>query len=74
MAEEMVQYCLTMFVALVMNHSSGNAVTVGGGLTTVAILKMLVLTAIDIPGIQLSILEYETSNILRCLYESFIKS
>ena len=47
MAKEVVQYCLTMFVALVMNHTFGSAVTLGGRITTVTILKMLVLTAIN---------------------------
>ena len=57
MAGEVVQYCLTMFGALVKNHTYGIAVTVGGMYTTVPILMMLVLTAIDIPGTQRSILD-----------------
>ena len=61
MAREVVQYCLTMFVALVMNHTYGIAGTVGGMFTTtIAVLTMLVLTAIDIPGTQRSILNYGT--------------
>ena len=61
MAKEVVQYCLMRFVALVMNHTYGIADTLGGMFTTVAIMKMLVLTAIDIPaGTQRSILNYGT--------------
>ena len=57
MAKEVVQYCLTMFGALATNHIYGIAVTVGGMYTTVPILWMLVLTAIDIPGTQRSVLD-----------------
>ena len=57
MAKEVAQYCLTMFGALVTNHTYGIAVTVGGMYTTVIILMMLVSTAIDIPGTQRSILD-----------------
>mgnify|MGYP002803670157 CR=1 FL=1 len=60
MAKEEVQYCFTMFAALVMNHTYGNADTLGGMLTTVAIMKMLVLTVIDIPGTQRTILNFGT--------------
>ena len=50
MAKEVVQYCLTMFVVLGMSHTYGTAFILGGMFTTVLILTMLVLTAIDIPA------------------------
>ena len=60
MAKEVDQYCLTRFTALAMNHTSGIAVTMSGMFTIVAIVKTLVLNAINILSIQLSILDYET--------------
>ena len=50
--KDMLQYCLTRFDALAMNHTSGIAATMNGKFTTVAIVKMLVLTAINIRNIQ----------------------
>ncbi len=56
--EELVQYCLKMFSAqLVMNHTYGIAVMVGGMHMTVIILKMLVSNVINFPGIQRSKLD-----------------
>ena len=72
MAKEVVQYCYITFASLVMNHTSGIAFIMGGIFTPVAILKMLELIAIDIPGIQRFKLNYETRNRLRFLFVPFI--
>ena len=57
MAKEVVQYCLTGFSALVTSHTYGIALTLGGREDTVTIILMLVLTVIDIPGIQRSTMD-----------------
>ncbi len=58
MAKEVVQYCLPRFSALVTSYTYGIALTLGGIVTSVAaIILMLVLTVIDIPGIQRSTMD-----------------
>jgi CHASE1-domain containing sensor protein len=58
MAKEKVRFCFTTFSVQVMNRTYGIAVTLGGILTIVSILMMLVLTVINILGIRPSVLDY----------------
>ena len=63
MVEEVVQYCLTMFAAVVMNHTYGIVSTSVDGIMTYTAIGMVVMQVLIATDIRYSILDCSGLNV-----------